>query len=404
MAEITKISVKETNGVRKICVWMDNGDNIVVVESDEHRATLARWTNGEIDDNELIEAFDGEIATREVAKTVNFKLERINSHITTDGIHVYYDGDSFEHIRLDASLENHLVKLLTERDTPEGKRDLESWAAFAVNLYANVTPYIREQLVCWMKAQDWLSFTSDGCLIGYRGGQINETTGIAESVHKGPAIVNDEMVNGHVPNPDGAIVEMPRASVVDDRSLGCESGLHVGTFEYAVGWAPSNGAVMRVKVDPKDIVSVPVDCEAQKIRCCRFEVLDHANKTDINFQETIQGWGEDWTYPEDDDFDDDYDDYDEWDDEDEDWDNETDWKDEEGWRDTWDGKYDEWGAPIEDWDEPVDEMQDATDAVDADDAPFPMWPGHTVGEVKKMVADAEKLAAAIATAAAAEAE
>ena len=49
-------------------------------------------------------------------------------------------------------------------------------------------------------------------------------------------------------------------------------------------------------------------------------------------------------------------------------------------------------------------MQDATDAVDADDAPFPMWPGHTVGEVKKMVADAEKLAAAIATAAAAEAE
>lgn len=306
MAEITLVKMRESENGDQLCVWLDGGEEPIYAPwTDKSRKLLEKWASDIIDDDMFVEMLacgfsDGkgsdEEFVEETAKKVNTKLSRISRHITTDGIHVYFDGEDFETIQLDPELEKHLIKMLVERDTPEGEADFQSWAAFAENLYANVTPYIREQLVSWMHSQDWLSFTEDGCLIGYRGAQKNRSTGIAESVHCGPAIVNDEIVNGHVPNPDGAIVEMPRNKVVDDRTRGCESGLHVGTFSYAHSWAPHGGVVMRVKVDPRDVVSVPTDCSASKIRCCRFEVLDHVDKDDPGFEEKRIEWGAEWTH------------------------------------------------------------------------------------------------------------
>ena len=87
----------------------------------------------------------------------------------------------------------------------------------------------------------------------------------------GRATVNGTTHIGHIPNPPGAVVEMPRTQVSDDRHNGCTTGLHVGTWDYASAFGPKT---LIVSVNPRDVVSVPKDCGYQKLRTCRYTVLD----------------------------------------------------------------------------------------------------------------------------------
>ena len=83
----------------------------------------------------------------------------------------------------------------------------------------------------------------------------------------GRATVNGTTHIGHIPNPPGAVVEMPRTQVNGDRHNGCSTGLHVGTWDYASTFGPKT---LIVSVNPRDVVSVPKDCGYQKLRTCRY--------------------------------------------------------------------------------------------------------------------------------------
>tara|TARA_R110000765_G_scaffold84119_2_gene162903 strand:- start:624 stop:1712 length:1089 start_codon:yes stop_codon:yes gene_type:complete len=74
-------------------------------------------------------------------------------------------------------------------------------------------------------------------------------------------------------NSVGQVLEMTRNKVDDDASIGCSSGFHAGSYEYADGYGGQNGRLMLVKIDPADVVSVPNDCGCQKLRTCRYEVV-----------------------------------------------------------------------------------------------------------------------------------
>jgi hypothetical protein len=54
--------------------------------------------------------------------------------------------------------------------------------------------------------------------------------------------------------------------------VGCHTGLHAGTWDYATTF--SGDTLLLVKVNPRDVVSVPTDCNWQKIRTCRYTVVD----------------------------------------------------------------------------------------------------------------------------------
>jgi hypothetical protein len=69
---------------------------------------------------------------------------------------------------------------------------------------------------------------------------------------------------------------MNRRKVSDDCNQGCAAGLHVGTYDYASNWAGPSGKVILVRFDPADIVSVPSDCEHQKMRVSQYTVLSVA--------------------------------------------------------------------------------------------------------------------------------
>ncbi len=79
---------------------------------------------------------------------------------------------------------------------------------------------------------------------------------------------------GRIFNGVGEEIEVYRNYVDDDANRGCSVGLHAGTLEYAQGFGGTNGTLVIVEIDPSDVVSVPHDCECQKLRTARYKVVD----------------------------------------------------------------------------------------------------------------------------------
>jgi hypothetical protein len=78
--------------------------------------------------------------------------------------------------------------------------------------------------------------------------------------------------SGKFDNNVGNVLEMPRNKVDDNKEAGCSYGFHAGTLEYARGFRPCNGKLVVVEINPADVVSIPTDCECQKLRTCKYMV------------------------------------------------------------------------------------------------------------------------------------
>lgn len=77
-------------------------------------------------------------------------------------------------------------------------------------------------------------------------------------------------------NTEGSYVSMPREEVNNDPNQTCSKGLHVGAWDYV----KEHSSIAKVIVNPEDVVSVPVDYEGMKLRCCKYyihEILDNPN-------------------------------------------------------------------------------------------------------------------------------
>jgi hypothetical protein len=123
-----------------------------------------------------------------------------------------------------------------------------------------------------------LPITPDGFLVGYKGVKVYEgedtTDKMGRTLKQGDLV--DIYTGNSFRNNEGDDCGMKRRQVSDDCNQGCAAGLHVGTYEYACGWAGTGGKVVLVKFDPADIVSVPSDCECQKMRVSNYTVMSIA--------------------------------------------------------------------------------------------------------------------------------
>jgi hypothetical protein len=161
---------------------------------------------------------------------------------------------------------------------------------YLTNLYDNVSERAVQESYTW-SSHKGLPITEDGMMVGYKG--VN--------IHRGDTITvkNGELKDGdHVDkytgktfrNNVGDVCSMKRRQVCDDHTKGCDTGLHVGTYEYANDWAGNSGVVVLVKFNPKDIVSVPSDCECQKMRVSEYEVIAIARE---QLEEAVYEYEED---------------------------------------------------------------------------------------------------------------
>lgn len=206
------------------------------------------------------------------------KIE-MSTRITMTENNVLIDGEPVED-----SLANQLIKMSETKD--EDDRNWNAFVNFVEKLYSGPSKDVRDQLFRWLMREftktGYLTLTPDGDFIGYKGYKFaDDRTDLAphqreiESVHSGTAFVNGEEIKGYISQKKGDIVTMPRNTVTDDPEIGCATGLHVGTWNYARDWG---SVVYAVKVNPADVVSVPYECDSQKIRCQKYEVLEWVDK------------------------------------------------------------------------------------------------------------------------------
>lgn len=80
---------------------------------------------------------------------------------------------------------------------------------------------------------------------------------------------------GRIYNAPGEYIECERGGVDDDRNNECSFGLHAGRLEYATQFYYQSGdKVVVIKINPKDVVSVPRDYNASKLRTCAYKVVE----------------------------------------------------------------------------------------------------------------------------------
>ena len=161
----------------------------------------------------------------------------------------------------------------------KGGHDHKPMLAYLDNLYQNVSNRAVYESYNWCSHKG-LPITEDGMMIGYKGVAMYQGPDIVDK--NGRNLTEGDMVDKYTGesfrNNVGDICEMNRRQVSDDCGQGCAAGLHVGTFDYANSWAGNGGVVVLVKFNPADIVSVPTDCEHQKMRVSKYEVVSVARE------------------------------------------------------------------------------------------------------------------------------
>ena len=78
---------------------------------------------------------------------------------------------------------------------------------------------------------------------------------------------------GEFNNSIGNTLQMIRNNVCDDHNQGCSVGFHAGSLEYASSFGGQDSILLIVEIDPADVVSVPSDCNCQKLRTCKYKVV-----------------------------------------------------------------------------------------------------------------------------------
>lgn len=212
--------------------------------------------------DEIVEAaIDGDASVVDLFDTSRRAaavLENLSERVQVANSRVWVDQTEVEDVFADL-----LIDLLDE-----GAEDYQPYVNFLEKVYSNTSEGIRENLSRWLKAEQF-TILPNGNILGYRGLNADYT-----SKHAGPGIVNGVSVNGHLDNSVGNVVELPTHLVEENAAVGCASGLHVGTHNYASGWAGYGGVVVSVEVDPRHVRSVPYECESSKMRVSKYKVLD----------------------------------------------------------------------------------------------------------------------------------
>lgn len=251
-----------TEDGRSVIVVIDNsGEPSLITESHPNFVRIGQALIRGEDPTEFLDASSTKIVVN------------LSSRISVvDGV-LHFDGDP---------VYNGLASTI-QRYHAEG-RDATNLVRFMERLSSNPSYSSREQLFNWTEAKS-LTIDADGYIIGYKGVASRRTDQDHldadgnplfpldeypfQSASGGHGIVNGVEITGHLPMGVGVTVEMPRSEVNDNPNQGCSTGLHVGNYSYAQGYSHS-GALLEVRFDPADVVSVPADCSFAKLRCCRY--------------------------------------------------------------------------------------------------------------------------------------
>jgi hypothetical protein len=170
--------------------------------------------------------------------------KQISSNLTiTENEEILHDGES-----IPSTLQ---YKLLNDIKTGY---DITGFALFVENLMQNPSATAIEELYLFIQSGEF-PITDDGHFLAYK-----KVTGDYRDIY-----------SGKFDNSVGQVLKMPRNKVDDKRDNTCSYGFHFCSYPYLAHFGGSR--VVILKINPKDVVSIPSDYNNTKGRTCRYEVI-----------------------------------------------------------------------------------------------------------------------------------
>lgn len=225
---------------------MIQGDNVIVI-IDNKTHTVNRNTVPAACYDDIVAAVKaGDYAKIEELVDVEKSINNFgNGKITlTDGV-IHYEGR-----QMNCALSKRVLNMIRE------KANVNALVAFMDNLLSNPSKRAIDELYGFLENNS-LPITPDGCILAYKA--VNKDY---KDIH-----------SGSFDNRIGAKPTMHRNMVDDNCNRTCSTGLHFASLDYARGFRTHDGHLMIVKVNPRDVVSIPIDYNHQKARCCAYEVV-----------------------------------------------------------------------------------------------------------------------------------
>lgn len=150
------------------------------------------------------------------------------------------------------------VKLISMLDNAKSTTQLEN---FIENLMENPSSRAIHGLYQFLESGNF-NLTPDGHFLAYK-------------------YVNSDYKDCHTgtfDNSVGSIVKMDRRLVDDNPKNTCSRGLHFCSYDYLPSYSQSKH-IMMLKINPRDVVSIPDEYGFTKGRCCRYEVIADVTET-----------------------------------------------------------------------------------------------------------------------------
>jgi hypothetical protein len=229
-----------------IIAFVDGKQYTVKADSIKYKDVITALNSG--DESKFAEAVrqtEFEVINK-VTGAAGFTL--VNGIISLDGIEVI------------GALQTKLARLIKEGF------DLSYLVNFVRRLRKNPSRTAVAELYDFLSYAE-LPITADGFLLAYKGIQDSYWSSTS-----GKTVLTSGTVDksGYIFNGIGEKIRCERVEVDDDRRNACSNGLHVGSHDYAINFG---SRTVVVKVDPADVVSVPLDCSCQKMRVAAYEVV-----------------------------------------------------------------------------------------------------------------------------------
>lgn len=241
------ISVIVTN--ENITIYFDK--KALVVNKTKNPATFEKVLE-KITKNDLEWVVDniGDIAKQIEAKTDNVLSVNDQNNIVIKGTNI--------------PAPPLIVKKLMELE--EAKTPIEPLLRFWRKLSLNPSENSRNDLFDFMTRNN-INITTEGDIVLEKGVNIKKGS------YPGHLI---DCHTGNIDNSVGTVVSIPREKVNADNSKTCSFGLHAGAPDYVRNYWNSD-IIVEVIVDPRNVVAVPKDYNATKMRVCEYRVVGYAD-------------------------------------------------------------------------------------------------------------------------------
>ena len=223
--------------------YIIQGNNIVVVIGNKsYTVSKTHLTYQKVLD--AIKAADWE-AVKAVVDPKKVVLSYGKGNVSVQGETLFWKGE-----QLNGGLAVRMITMLQEGFP------IEPMVAFMENLFTNPSKRAVTELYGFLEKNN-LPITPDGHFLAYKKVRRNFL-----DIH-----------SGTMDNSPGKVLEMERNAVDDDKDRTCSTGLHFCGMSYLDHFGGSDSRVVIVKINPRDVVSIPSDYNDSKGRACRYEVV-----------------------------------------------------------------------------------------------------------------------------------